>query len=68
MFVHGLIMFYICTKFHVNISKGFRTISLLNFLEGHNSIKIGVTTEVTIFNLCIWSDDALYLYQVYKVS
>ena len=38
------------------------TISLLKFSKGHNSIKN--VDGVTPLNLCISSDDALYLYQL----
>ena len=54
-------MFYICTKFHENISKGFRVIR--KFSKGHNTVKnVG---GVPVFVLCIASsDDVLYLYQI----
>ena len=60
-------MLYICTKFHENISKGFRVTELTQFLiskfsKGHYSVKnVG---GVLVLVLCLLSDDALYLYKV----
>ena len=50
---HHLITLYICTKFQENISKGYRVIKRLNFVEftkGHNSIKNvgGVTVRCSV--------------------
>ena len=64
--VYCLIMFYICTKFHENIVYGFKvmeegTISILNITKGYNSEKI--VNGIIVLNLCISSNDALYLYQ-----
>ena len=57
-------MLYICTKFHGNISKGFRVTELSQFLisKGHHSVKNVVGVMVPV--LCLLSDDALYLYKV----
>ena len=60
-------MLYICTKFHENISKGFRVTELIQFLiskfsKSHHSIEnIG---GIMILVLNIFSDHALYLYKV----
>ena len=60
-------MLYICTKFHENISKGFRVTELTQFLiskfsKRHRSVEnIG---GVMILVLNIFSDHALYLYKV----
>ena len=60
-------MLYICTKFHENISKGFRVTELTQFLiskfsKGHHSVKhVG---GIMVLVLCLLSDDALYLYTV----
>ena len=55
---HCLTMLYICTKFCEKLSKGFR----LKFLKGHDSVKN--VSGISVLNLCISSDSALYLYQV----
>ena len=60
-------LLYICIKFHVNISKGFRAIEGLlfpysGFSKGHNSVQtVGI---FMVLVLCILSDLALYLYKV----
>ena len=60
-------MLHICTKFHENISKGFRVTELTQFLiskisKRHRSVEnIG---EVMILVLNTFSDQALYLYKV----
>ena len=62
-----LMLFYICIKFHENMSKGFRAIEgllfpLSGFSTEHNSVKtIG---RVLVLVLCILSALALYLYKV----
>ena len=62
-----LIMLYICTQFHENVSKGFRVTQLTQFLiskfsKRHRSVEnIG---GVMILVLNIFSDHALYLYKV----
>ena len=60
-------MLSICTKFHENISKGFRVTELTQFFY----IKIfkGAPFRknvggVMVLVLCLLSDDALYLYKV----
>ena len=60
-------MLYICTKFHENISKGFRVTELTKFLiskfsKGHHSVNN--VDGVMVLVLCLLSDDALYLYKV----
>ena len=61
------IMLYICTKFHENISKGFRVTELTQFLiskvsKRHRSVEnIG---GVMILVLNTFSDHVLYLYKV----
>ena len=64
--VYRLVMFYICTKFHENIVYGFKAmeegmISILNITKGYNSEKI--VNGIIVLNICISSNDALYLYQ-----
>ena len=59
-------MVYICTKFYENIlngnSYGADTIFIGKISKGHNTVKnIG---GVSVFVLCISSDDGLHLYQV----
>ena len=60
-------MLYICTKFHENISKGFRVTELTQFLiskisKGHHSVNnVG---GLVVLVLCLLSDDAVYLYKV----
>ena len=67
MYANCLIMLYICTKFHENISKGFRVTELTQFLiskfsKRHRSVEnIG---GVIIPVLKAFSDHALYLYNV----
>ena len=62
---------YICTKFHENISKGFRVTELTQFLiskfsKGHHSVKnVG---GVMVLVLCLLPDDALCLYSFMKIS
>ena len=64
-------MLYICTKFHENISKGFRVTELTQFLTSkfskrHRSVEnIG---GVMILVLNTISDHVLYLYKVSWVS
>ena len=60
-------LFYICIKFHENISKGFRAIEVLLFpysgySKGHNSVNTVGRVMVLVF--CILSDLDLYLYKV----
>ena len=56
-------LFYICIKFHENISKGFRLLfPYSGFSKGHNSVKTVGTVMVLV--LCISSHHALYLYKV----
>ena len=60
-------MLYICTKFHENISKGFRVTELTQFLiakfsKGRHSINI--VGGVMILDLCLLSEDASYLYKI----
>ena len=57
-------MLYICTKFHENISKGFRVTELTQFLiskfsKGHHSIKNVGGIMIMVLILCLLSDDAL---------
>ena len=60
-------MLYICTKFHKNISKGFRVTELTQFLiskfskRQHSVENIGA---VMILVLNTFTDHALYLYKV----
>ena len=62
-----LIMLYICTKFHENISKGFKVTELTQFLiskfsKRHHSVEnIG---GFMMLVLSIFSDHVLYLYKV----
>ena len=60
-------MFYIYTKFHENISKGFRVTELTQFLISNFS-KTHCSVEniggVMILVLNTFSDYALYLYKV----
>ena len=61
-----LIMLYICTKFHENISKGLRVTQLTQFLiskfsKRHCSVENIGGVMVLIFNT--FSDHALYLYK-----
>ena len=62
-----LIMFYICTKFHENISKGFRVFERTRFpkfifSKGNNSVKnVG---GVMVLVLCLLSNVAFYLYNI----
>ena len=62
-------MLYICTKFHENISKGFRVTELTQFLtskfsNGHHSVKnVG---GVMVLVLCLKPDNALYLYKFHE--
>ena len=60
-------LFYICIKFHENISKGFRVTEgllfpYLGFSKGHSSVK--TVGRVMFLVLCILPDLALYLYKV----
>ena len=60
-------MLYICITFHENIEKGFIVIEGLvfpysGFSKGHTSVK--TIRRVMVLVLCIFSDDALYLYKV----
>ena len=60
-------MLYIYTKYHENISKGFRVMEGLDFQysefsKGHNSVKY--VGRSTVIALCISSNHALYLYKV----
>ena len=60
-------MLYICTKFHENISKGFRVTGLTHFLiskfsKRHRSVENIGGVMILVFN--IFSDHALYLYKV----
>ena len=60
-------MLYIYIKFRENNSKGFRVTELTQFLiskflKGHHSEKN--VDGVMVLDLCLLSDDALYLYQV----
>ena len=66
-YIYLLIMFYICTKFHENIKKGFRIIERtrfpkFKFSKGNNSKKI--VGGVMVLVLCLLSNAALYLYKV----
>ena len=63
---HCLIMLYICTKSHENISNISKLWSghdfWLKITKGYNSVNnVG---RVTVLVLCTLSDDALHLYQV----
>ena len=63
---HCLLMLYISTKLHENISKGFKVIKRTQcpyeiFKGEQFSKNVG---GVMVFNLCTLSDNALYLYQV----
>ena len=60
-------MLYICTKFHENISKGFRVTGLTQFLisnfsKRHCSVENIGGVMILVFN--IFFDHALYLYKV----
>ena len=55
-------MFYICTKFPENISKGFRVIIMTKNYKGHKFRKI--LGGVTVLGLCTSCDDALSLHQI----
>ena len=62
-----LIVLYICTKFHENISKGFRVTELTQFLVSKFSKRhrfIENIGGVMILVLNTFSDHALYLYKV----
>ena len=66
-YIYLLIMFYICTKFHEDIKKGFRFIErtrfpIFKFSKGNNSKKI--VGGVMVLVLCLLSNAALYLYKV----
>ena len=60
-------MLYICTKFHENISKGFRVTGLTQFLiskfsKRHRPVENIGGVMILVFNT--FSDHALYLYKV----
>ena len=60
-------MLYICTKFHENISKGFRVTRLTKFLiskfaKRHRSVENIGGVMILVFNTL--SDHALCLYKV----
>ena len=66
IYVHCLMMLNVCTKFHENISKGFRVIEPMRFV--YCNLLRGITLKK-----CRWSygtcpvtlsENALYLYQV----
>ena len=58
---HCLIVFYICTKFNENISKGFKVIEGTQFPRGIMSKNVG---GAMVLVLCSSPDNALYLYQI----
>ena len=60
-------MLYVCTKFHENISEGFRVIGLTQYLiskfsKRHRSVENIGGIMILVFNT--FSDHALYLYKV----
>ena len=60
-------MLYICTKFHENISEGFRVTGLTQFLiskflKRQRSVENIGGVMILVFNT--FSDHALYLYKV----
>ena len=60
-------MLYICTKFHENISKGFRVTERTQFLiskfsKRHRSVENIGGVMILVHNT--FSDHALYLYKV----
>ena len=67
-------MFYICSKFHENISKVFRVIERTRNRAGRTDGWVDRQTDGQgdyyrafadfMLVLCIWSNSALYLYKV----
>ena len=59
-----LMMFYICTKFHKNISEGFSTMKqIIKFIKGHISEKKNIGLVIDLI-FCTSPDNSLYMYQV----
>ena len=64
-----LVMLYICTKFHENISKGLRVTELIQFLiskfsKRHRSVENICGVMILVLNT--FSDHALYLYKCHE--
>ena len=61
---YGMMMLYICTKFHENILDDIKVtelkrFSLKKFSKGHTSTNI--VNRITVLILCTWPDNGLYL-------